>query len=57
MSEPEPSQEMVEAVAKAIHEARSSIPWEVTNNQDVAYRDARAAIAAYLQAIAQQQEP
>lgn len=36
----------VEVVAKAIHEGRSDIPWEVTASQDVAYRDARAAIAA-----------
>lgn len=36
----------LEAVARAIHEARSSIPWEVTSQQDLAYRDARAALSA-----------
>lgn len=36
----------VDTIAKAIHEARSPIPWEVTSQQDLAHRDARAALSA-----------
>ncbi|WP_200922033.1 hypothetical protein [Novosphingobium sp. Leaf2] len=39
------------AAAKAIHEGRSDIPWEATINQDLAYRDARAALSAAETAI------
>ena len=39
-------EKLVEDIARAIHEARSTIPWEVTSQQDVAYRDARAALSA-----------
>lgn len=36
----------VEGVARAIHEAGSDIPWEVTSQQDIAFNRARAVIAA-----------
>ena len=36
----------VETVARAIHEAGSDIPWEVTSQQDIAFNRARAVIAA-----------
>lgn len=42
MTDTPPVQELVEQIARALHEARSTIPWEVTANQDIAYRDARA---------------
>ena len=42
----EPSEAVVEAVARAIHEGRSTIPWDVTSQQDTAYRDARSALAS-----------
>ncbi|EQA96817.1 hypothetical protein [Sphingobium baderi] len=38
--------DMVELVARAIHDGRSGIPWEITIQQDLAYRDARAALKA-----------
>jgi hypothetical protein len=41
-----PADDEVERVARAIHEDRSTIPWEATNNQDIAYRAARVAITA-----------
>lgn len=34
-----------ERVARAIHEGRSGIPWECTSQQDLAYRDANAALS------------
>lgn len=43
-----PSDDLVERVARAIHERRSPIPWNVTINQDHARKDARAAISAML---------
>jgi len=38
--------DMVDLVARAIHDGRSGIPWEITIQQDLAYRDARAALKA-----------
>ncbi|MFA7585568.1 MAG: hypothetical protein WCY11_05130 [Novosphingobium sp.] len=40
------SEEMVTAVARAIHESESHLPWEVTCFQDTAYLRAHAAIRA-----------
>lgn len=37
---------MIERVARALHEWQSTIPWEVTSQQDIAYARAKVAIKA-----------
>lgn len=40
----------LDQLAEAIHTARSGIPWEVTSQQDLAFRDAHAVLTAIEQA-------
>jgi len=46
----------LDAMAEAIHAARSDIPWEITSQRDVAYRDARAAMSVFTALTTQQAE-